>query len=621
MDRLTLTHLTFVGTNVPIAVIEFGPNVTVVRGPSDTGKSFIVNAIDFVLGAKKLKEIPERSGYSTVLLGLELPDGEQVTLSRSVTGGGIGLYRADLRSAPTTVPDEKLAHQHKETSTPNKNLSRFLLNQIQLDGKRVRKNLQNVTNSLSFRDLAHLCIIDETSMQSDIAPPLKGTVTTKTKELSVLKLLLEDEDDSSLVQGESSKDKNKLKGAKLQIIEQLVTQIESQLEGVAAPTSLREQLDRLNHTIDDQGYAIGELARTQTDVLDRKQAADETSLNHQMELGDARALKQRFGLLRQQYDSDLARLDMIREAGNLLGYFRRGTCVFCGAPEEHQHLNMDCEGDTNSFGESVEREIQKTQYLRSDLQETIDRLAARTSELREQSNAALQESQRLQRQIAELDESMRPHQIEFRELLNTRSEVERHIALHEQLESLEKMKLQVGDDSDTETASMATGVGLAPVREFSTEISKRLAEWGFPEADKVRYSRKEQDIVAGDQLRSAHGKGVRAILHAAFTLGLAQYCFDRDLPHPGFVVLDSPLVTYRPPDENGNESDSPPKDVAAAFYRDVQHSFDGQVIILENTDPPEPLNQETVDVRFTKLSDHGRYGFFPYQTLQETIGS
>jgi hypothetical protein len=52
-----------------------------------------------------------------------------------------------------------------------------------------------------------------------------------------------------------------------------------------------------------------------------------------------------------------------------------------------------------------------------------------------------------------------------------------------------------------------------------------------------------KDIIAGDQLRSAHGKGVRAILHAAFTLGLANYCTEREIPHPGFVVLDTPVLT------------------------------------------------------------------------------
>src|SRR5688572_19357131 len=100
MNRLTLTHLTLFGPNVDTASVEFGPGTTVVRGPSDTGKSFIVDAVDFMLGAKALKEIPEREGYSTVLLGLTLPSGETVTLSRAVTGGDFGLYQEDIRTGP-----------------------------------------------------------------------------------------------------------------------------------------------------------------------------------------------------------------------------------------------------------------------------------------------------------------------------------------------------------------------------------------------------------------------------------------------------------------------------------------------------------------------------------------
>lgn len=88
MRRLTLSHLTFTGANVPTASVDFSPHVTVIHGPSDTGKSFIVDAIDFVLGAKNLKEIPEREGYSRVMLGLELPSGDRITLTRAVNGGG-----------------------------------------------------------------------------------------------------------------------------------------------------------------------------------------------------------------------------------------------------------------------------------------------------------------------------------------------------------------------------------------------------------------------------------------------------------------------------------------------------------------------------------------------------
>lgn len=100
MGRLALSHLTFTGTNAVPASVDFSPHVTVIHGPSDTGKSFIVDAIDFVLGAKELKEIPEREGYSRVLLGLELPTGERITLARSVDGGSVSLYRSDIRVEP-----------------------------------------------------------------------------------------------------------------------------------------------------------------------------------------------------------------------------------------------------------------------------------------------------------------------------------------------------------------------------------------------------------------------------------------------------------------------------------------------------------------------------------------
>lgn len=54
---IKLIHLALVGTNVGPAIVDFGPELSVVHGPSDTGKSFIVDAIDFALGSKKLKQM------------------------------------------------------------------------------------------------------------------------------------------------------------------------------------------------------------------------------------------------------------------------------------------------------------------------------------------------------------------------------------------------------------------------------------------------------------------------------------------------------------------------------------------------------------------------------------
>ena len=56
-----------------------------------------------------------------------------------------------------------------------------------------------------------------------------------------------------------------------------------------------------------------------------------------------------------------------------------------------------------------------------------------------------------------------------------------------------------------------------------------------------------QDIRVDGEDRKDNGKGVRAVMHAAFKVALLIYCQRNDLPHPDFLVLDTPLLTYRDP--------------------------------------------------------------------------
>ena len=613
MLRLMITHLTFLGAAVEPAAVEFGPRMTLVRGPSDTGKSFIVDAIDFMLGASTLKEIPERQGYSTALLGLLLPNGKSVTLSRSVNGGNIGLYNRDIRSGPLGVPDEPLSAKHNANSKGN--LSRYLLSQIGLDGKRVRKNARNETDSLSFRNVAHLCVVDETQMQSEVSPALTGSYVSKTKEISVLKLLLQDEDDSNLVATQQNADRMRLSGAKIEVVDRLLADLESQLSDAGEAGEIQAQLARLSVSIAEQSASIEKLTSNRDELAEAHTSAQGDESETRRRLGDANALNSRFNLLLKQYDSDLARLEMIGEAGSLLNYFEPGMCVFCGAEPEHQHLNQLCEGDSTYFGESVRAERQKTGHLRDDLIATLADLKSQRNTLREHLAQTVEQAADIRTRLVEADRSLRPHRGDLNKLLSMRTSIEKTLGMYEQISKLERMKIQIADDSKSETAAAVIGLDLAALREFSSEMARRLEAWDVPDVSTVHYDRSEQDIVAGDQFRAAHGKGVRAVLHAAFTIALGQYCFDRDIAHPGFVILDSPLVTYRPPDQaepDGSTDDEIlDESVVAAFYDDIQRSFDGQVIVMENTDPPRTLDSESTDIPLTKLAASGRYGFFP----------
>src|SRR5215510_4527771 len=129
-----LRHLVFYGPGREPAAVHFGSGLNAIYGASDTGKSFVVEAIDFMLGGKTaLRDIPERVGYDRVLLGIETIGREEFTLSRSADGGHFRLFTGLHREPPSTdVEGRDLADQHSDRSGDN--LSSFLLEKCGLQG-------------------------------------------------------------------------------------------------------------------------------------------------------------------------------------------------------------------------------------------------------------------------------------------------------------------------------------------------------------------------------------------------------------------------------------------------------------------------------------------------------
>jgi hypothetical protein len=127
---------------------------------------------------------------------------------------------------------------------------------------------------------------------------------------------------------------------------------------------------------------------------------------------------------------------------------------------------------------------------------------------------------------------------------------------------------------------------------FAKAVEQILKAWSFPELDGVAYDKTAEDIVISGKARKDNGKGYRAITYAAFVVAVLQETQRKNLAHPGFIVLDSPLVTYREPEEHMREG------VKNAFYRNLAATITpAQVIVLENEDPPDNLlNQISFEV-------------------------
>lgn len=486
----------------------------------------------------------------------------------------------------------------------------FLLEKIGLSGKLIRKNKHGATHSLSFRDLLRVCLVTETAMQSKLRPGTTKNPGTQTKELSVIRLLLTGEDDSDLTETETPHERRRTRRAQLEVLEKLRSQLEAQVELNDEPSELEDQIRRLDARTRDIASAVGSLVAQREEKLVARMAIERSIGELQSNYLEVKPLLERFRLLLQQYDSDLERLRAIREAGNLLGLFQQGTCVFCGAAPSDQHLEIECDGDSTGFEQSVLGELTRTQRLRDDLLPTIRNLKRQVEHLDAQIQALTEQYSQMGEAIKLFDNELAPSRSNLDKILQERAEYERRLGSAKQLQNVEELIQQVANEPSNRDVDQQPSLDSFIARSYSKSLSNCLKRWGFPNAESVRYEPDSMDIYADGQSRAAHGKGVRAILHAAFTLTLAQYCFDQSLPHPGFVILDSPILAYRPPDTTNRDAKEPPSEMIDGFYHDIQTSFGCQIIVLENISPISPLNDASRSIRFTKNPSMGRYGLF-----------
>src|SRR5690606_28313531 len=118
----------------------------------------------------------ERVKYDQLSLCLAATGDEDFTLQRSMSGGNFRLFELS-EDGDFELTTLKQNHAHDKTD----NLSGYLLDKIGLLGKRILKSkAKGTTQSLSFRNLARLVIVQEGEIQRTGSPFWSGQYTTKT---------------------------------------------------------------------------------------------------------------------------------------------------------------------------------------------------------------------------------------------------------------------------------------------------------------------------------------------------------------------------------------------------------------------------------------------------------
>ncbi|MEM6474605.1 MAG: AAA family ATPase [Pseudomonadota bacterium] len=610
MEGFRILGIAFEGPSVQTATVDFAAGLTTIYGPSDTGKSLLVEVLDFMLGGKgPVRSLPELEGYSRVRLAIKFGTDEPVTLTRALEGGAFRLYEGNWLGSDPESEGRILNQQHMDGNTDS--LSGYLLEKLGLLGKRVRKNADGATQSLSFRNLARLIVVTQTEIIQQRSPLSDGNPTADTANAATFQLLITGRDDSDLEEFPRDPDAEASRRAKLELIRELSSDTKQRIRSISgSPSDLEEQLEKLSTTMGDL-----EVELNSTEAEYRSLSSNRRRLLGELEkIGDrvteVAALIERFELLEEHYQSDLERLEAIEQAGSLFVVMQEGDCPLCGSPPSAHRKDDDDESAVETTIVAARAEQEKIRPRVIDLRDTLSSL---NDELTRLKRSQLNREEKLLVAEQQLEKFIRPGvsklRREYREFADKSAEVRESLAVYETLEDLEKKRQDLEQQEEqAKRPSVAERLPTKAIGDFERVVEKVLSSWNFPGGGRVRFDTTKKDLVIDGKERQAYGAGLRAVTHAAFTLGLLKFCREREMPHPGFVVIDSALLTYKEPESR--ESAAIRTDAfKELFFASVQEiAKDSQVVIVDNTTPPQPVIDAPSTIHFTRLVGEGRYG-------------
>lgn len=604
---IVLTRLRSVGPDREDAVLEFGEKRILIRGPSDTGKSYIRDCLWFLLGGDKLpKTFPLSEGYQELQLRFE-SGGVEYEVRRALIGGQPSIYSRDK------VCDEEQAFAPLEDD-----VSELLVKLSGAAGKQIIRNLSE-RGPVTGDDIRHWALWSQTAILSE--EPTSGVGFAVPKRTASFNLFLTGVDDAKVELRKKVSEVERIKG-QLTSAENALIRVKAGLPNDVNRNEVETALERVDEVLgaissqyDHRAARLRKLRREFLEVSEQLARAT-NGLNH------SKSMVGRFELLEKKYSNDLDRLGAANEGVAFFEELPSVPCPLCRVGNKAQADSQVVQPESAAkYRAAINAEASKVRNLRNGLLTALEGERRRLNDWQAEVDKFSAELKSLQFREAQVMQGTR---IEFsadpKQLAIRRTELSAQLAIFDEIERLDleierlkkqklRPKVQVNRDGGLSGRSVADAA------------QGYLKLWGFTDIENIALDAEACDLVLNDRPRLSFGAGYRALYLSALVIALMEHALEKGHPHLGVVVIDSPLKAYADPDSD-ETYDVPVATVTEKFYEWLANfSGRGQIIVLEN----ERISAETAKklnpIQFTKKLGVGRYGFYPLRQVGPRIPS
>lgn len=594
---IKLISLVATGPDKHEARVSFRDSAMLVRGASDTGKSYIRDCLWYLLGGDKLpKKIPEASGYDLLTLEFEVNDG-RYEVRRAHAGGDSSLIKLSVGQ------DDKPAHEVLEEK-----IGDFLVRHSGAAGKQLLRS-RSKRGFVTSGDLRHWFLLSQPTMISEDATA--GSVANATQRIAAFHMFLTGTDDSAIELIKTSKELDRLAGQILGV-EEALRRVRVDLPNEQAKGDVADALERVDSALSAMSNHYEARANSLKNVRDEILKKSTELQVAEREQNHCLTMIERFELLDAKYKSDSERLGATWEGVAMFQALEKVPCPLCGTTAEAQLDPRQLrQGAQDVYKKALKAELEKIVVLRQGLALALAREHDRAARGRQLVRTLLSKLLEL-----ETTESIRLNETRYefsgdpKSLAVRRSALSEHLGKFDDEAQLVAEHARLMNSKKQKKIPLSRNVGDAAI-EVAANAIRYLHAWGFTSIQSVLLDADVCDLILDGRARLDFGAGKRSIFLAAFTIAILEHAIGKGHPHLGFIVIDSPLKSYADPKSKEQH------DVAASTVTDRFYAWlakwegPGQLIILENQEIKNDSKALLEPLEFIGDGDEdGRRGFY-----------